>query len=69
MDIGAMITTRIEITKITPSEGMVLTNGETYALNGVHVGKNDSIDNWYEITIEEYEKIVAKREADDEDIH
>ena len=50
--------TTIEIIKITPSEGMVLTNGETYSLDFVHVGKNDSIDNWHEITMEEYEKIM-----------
>lgn len=61
-----MITTTIEIIKITPSPGNVLTNGETYAFNCVHIGKNDSIDNWYEITIEEYEKIMAEHNADHE---
>ena len=54
----------ITITKITPSEGMVLTNGKVYAPNGVHVGKNDSVDNWYEITIKEYEEILKAQEED-----
>ena len=48
--------TTIEIRKITASEGMVLTNGEAYSSVGgsVYLGKNDSADNWYEITEEEY---------------
>ena len=54
--------TTIEITKITPSEGMVLTNGETFSHDFVHIGKNDSIDNWYEITKEEYEAILKEQE-------
>ena len=65
-----MIKTTIEITKITPSEGMVLTNGETYAPNGVHVGKNDSVDNWCEITFEEYNEIMKSQEGEvDENIY
>ena len=56
----------ITITKITPSEGMVLTNGKVYAPNGVHVGKNDSVDNWHEITIEEYERIIKDQEKNNE---
>lgn len=58
--------TTIEITKITPSEGMVLTNGETFSLDFVHVGKNDSVENWHEITIEEYERIMAEKNAEQE---
>lgn len=54
--------TTIEIIKITPSEGMVLTNGETYSEDFVHVGRNDSIDNWYEITKEEYKAILKEQE-------
>ncbi len=59
--------TTIEITKITPSEGMVLTNGETFSLDFVHVGRNDSVDNWHEITQEEYEAIMAEREKESEE--
>ena len=56
----------IELTKITASEGMVLTNGESYSDVGgdVYLGKNDSIENWHEIPKEEYDKIMAEREAE-----
>ena len=39
-------------------EGKVFTNGETFGTT-VYLGKNDSADNWYEITVEEYETIIA----------
>ena len=50
----------IEIKKIKASEGMVLTNGETYSSVGgeVYLGKNDVPENWHEITEEEYNKII-----------
>lgn len=38
----------IELTKLTASEGMVLTNGETFSTE-VYLGANDSPDNWREI--------------------
>lgn len=53
--------TIIELTKITASDGMVLTNGETYGRE-VYLGCNDSIDNWHEITEAEYEEIVKAEE-------
>ena len=56
----------IEITKLIPSEGMVLTNGETYSLDFVCVGRNDSPSNWHEITIEEYNAIMAQKEREAE---
>ena len=59
-----MVKETITITKLTPSEGMVLTNGKTYAPNGVHVGKNGSSDNWREITVGEYERIMAEQESE-----
>ena len=59
-----METTKIELIKLTPSDGMVLTNGETYSAE-VYLGKNDSSDNWHEITVEEYEKIVAEQENEE----
>ena len=46
----------IEVRKITASEGMVLTNGETYSKE-VYLGCNDNPENWYEITELEYEEI------------
>ena len=38
----------IELIKLTASEGMTLTNGETYGKE-VYLGCNDSADNWREI--------------------
>lgn len=52
----------IELKEIKAEEGKVLTNSETYASVGgsVFLGVNDSIDNWYEITEEEYNEIQLK---------
>ena len=61
-----MIKTTVELIKLTPSEGMVLTNGESYAEKVVYLGCNDSPDNWSEITVEEYEKIMTEQSAEDE---
>ena len=58
-----MIETKIELRKLTAADGMTLTNGEAYGKE-IYLGKNDSPDNWHEITDEEYEKIMAEREAD-----
>lgn len=41
-------TTKNNITILTPDEGKVLTNGDTYS-DSVFLGKNDSVENWYEI--------------------
>ena len=38
----------VEIKVLTASEGMVLTNGETYSTQ-VYLGIHDSPDNWHEI--------------------
>lgn len=46
---------------ITASEGMVLTNGEAYGKD-VYLGVNDSPDNWWEITEEEYAEILRTQE-------
>ena len=45
--------------KLTASEGMVLTNGETFGKE-VYLGTDDSVGNWSEITEEEYERIQAE---------
>ena len=69
-----METTRIELIKITATEGKVLTNGEAYSKE-IYLGINDSIDNWHEITEAEYEEHLAEekarqeREFDNENIH
>lgn len=58
-----MIVTDINLKKLDPSEGMRLTNGTDIAEGSVYLGVGDSADNWYEITEEEAEKIIAEREA------
>ena len=58
-----MIETTIELRKLTAADGMTLTNGETYGKE-IYLGKNDSPDNWHEITDVEYKKILAEQEAD-----
>ena len=68
MDFSMIIST-IELRKLTPDEGMVLTNGEAYATGEMYLGCNDSPENWHEITTEEYEAVMAEKEVDDiEDI-
>ena len=57
-----MITTKIELTKLTASEGMTLYNGETMG-KVIFLGNGDSPDNWREITDEEAAEI---RKAEEE---
>ena len=45
-----MITEKVTVLKA--EDGKILTNGETFG-NVVYLGKNDSVDNWYEITDKE----------------
>jgi hypothetical protein len=54
----------IELKEVKAEEGKVLTNGETYSSVGgsIFLGVNDSIDNWWEITEEEYAKILDEQE-------
>lgn len=56
--------TTIEIIKLVPSEGMVLTNGETFSLDFVHIGKFDSVDNWWEIPKAEYDRIQEEKQRE-----
>ena len=62
MDIG-MIESTITIRKLTATEGMTLTNGEAYGKE-IYMGKNDSPENWHEITDAEYEEILATQESE-----
>lgn len=55
-----MITENITVIKLKASEGMILTNGEVYGKEA-YLGCNDKPDNWYEITVEEAEKIQEER--------
>lgn len=43
------------------SKGYVLTNGEVYCPS-VGLGRADRIENWYEISEEEYQAIMKKQE-------
>lgn len=43
------------------SKGCVLTNGEVYCPS-VGLGRADRIENWHEITEEEYQEILKEQE-------
>ena len=45
-----------KVTVLKAEEGYTLTNGETFG-KVVYLGKNDSEDNWHEITNEEAEEL------------
>lgn len=49
---------------LIPDDGKILTNGETFGFKNVELSENDSKDNWYEITTEEYEKLIADEGGD-----
>lgn len=53
----------IELKKITAAKGKVLTNGEAYSTE-IYLGVNDTIENWHEITEEEYANILAEEEKE-----
>ena len=44
---------------LTAKEGYVYTNGETFS-RVIRLGKNDSADNWHEITEEEAERLQSE---------
>ena len=48
----------INDTTIKADEGMKLTNGTTFG-DTVYIGKNDSADNWHEITEAEAERLQS----------
>lgn len=58
-----MIEQIIELKKLIASEGTILTNGSAYGTE-VYLGKNDSAENWREISLEEYEEIKAEVQAE-----
>ena len=53
----------IELRCIKADKGKVLTNGEAYSSVGgeIYLGVNDSVDNWHEITEEEYNEIIEEQ--------
>lgn len=56
-----MITHEVSVIVLEASEGMILTDGETWA-EIVYLGKNDSADRWKEVPIEmkPEDKVVAE---------
>ena len=54
-------------TVLKADEGFYLTNGDTFA-KVVYLGKNDSADNWHEVTEEEKEQAEAEQNKGDEQI-
>ena len=58
-------TKTVEIKTITADKGMVLTNGEIYSEVGgsIYLSSNDSANNYYEITEEEYNAIAKEEQA------
>ncbi len=59
MDSKLMENNTIELIKLTASDGMTLTNGETYGKE-VYLGCNDSPDNWQEIPDSEAEELQSE---------
>lgn len=51
-----MKTTEIKTIKIEAEEGKILTDGKTYG-SVIYLASNRSVDEFYEISITEYEKI------------
>lgn len=45
----------MELNRIVAKEGLILTNGEVFG-KSIYLGINDSKENWWEITEEEYKK-------------
>ena len=54
----------ISVTKLTASEGHILTDGENYG-RIVFPASGDDGSKWYEITAEEYNKILEEKERNE----
>lgn len=62
-----MKTSTVNLIKLEPSEGMCLKNTKTEEVfrSYIYIAKSLSIDDFEEITVEEYEKIVEERSSDE----
>lgn len=58
-----MKTTEIKTLKLEAEEGKMLTDGNTYG-SIIYLASNRSVNEFYEITITEYEKIMAEQEKE-----
>ena len=56
----------IELRKLTAAEGMMLYNGESFGKE-VYLGRQDSPENWREITEAEYEALLQVQLGADQD--
>lgn len=56
-----MKTTEIKTIRLEADEGKILTDGNTYG-SVIYLASNRSVNEFYEITIAEYEKIMAEQE-------
>lgn len=61
-----MIIKETTLKEVIPSKNMRLTNGTDIAEGSVFLGIGDSIDNWYEITEEEAQRIQTERDSANE---
>lgn len=57
-----MKTEHITRTKMTAGDGMILTNGEVYGTE-IFLAEGMKVEDFHEITKEEYEAILAEQEA------
>lgn len=62
MKIETLTVTR---TMLSASENTKLTNGMVY-VDSVVLSEGDNPDNWHEITIEEYDAIMAEQEKEND---
>ena len=56
-----------ELRVLVADEGYILTNGEIYSTM-IYLGIYDSPDNYYQITLEEYQAIIDQQEEYNEEI-
>lgn len=60
-----MTQTTITLRKLTADAGHVLTNGEAYGKE-IYLGKNDSPENWQELTDEQYGALLIEKAEKEE---
>jgi hypothetical protein len=63
-----MTTTEIKTIKIEADEGKILTDGQIYG-SVIFLGADRTIEEFYEITKEEYEEILEQEAEEDENLY